>query len=68
VSRLTTAARAKYYGDIDAIITNPPHTRELMHRLIEHFQRSAPTLLLIDYPTRPGAWHSGDYVQSPTMP
>ena len=33
----------------DAIITNPPYTRELMHRLIAHFQRIAPTWLLIDY-------------------
>ena len=37
------------YGDADAIITNPPYTRELMHRLIAHFQRIAPTWLLIDY-------------------
>jgi hypothetical protein len=37
------------YGDADAIITNPPYTRELMHRLITHFQRIAPTWLLIDY-------------------
>ena len=38
-----------HYGDADAIITNPPYTRELMHRLIAHFQRIAPTWLLIDY-------------------
>src|SRR6185436_10544200 len=37
------------YRDPDAIITNPPYTRELMHRLITHFQRIAPTWLLIDY-------------------
>jgi hypothetical protein len=37
------------YGVADAIITNPPYTRDLMHRLIEHFQRIAPTWLLIDY-------------------
>ena len=37
------------YGDVNAIITNPPYTRELMHRLIVHFQRIAPTWLLIDY-------------------
>jgi hypothetical protein len=30
------------------IITNPPHTRALMHPLIEHFQAIAPTWLLID--------------------
>ena len=38
-----------HYGAADAIITNSPHTREAMHRLIEHFQRIAPTWLLIDY-------------------
>jgi hypothetical protein len=36
------------YGEIDAVVTNPPNTRELMHRLIEHFQRIAPTWLLLD--------------------
>ena len=33
----------------DAIITNPPYERGLMHRLIAHFQKIAPTWLLIDY-------------------
>jgi len=28
-----------HYGAADAIITNPPYTRHLMHRLIAHFQR-----------------------------
>jgi hypothetical protein len=37
------------YGAADTIITNPPYTRDLMHRLIVHFQRIAPTWLLIDY-------------------
>jgi hypothetical protein len=37
------------YGDANAIITNPPYTRELMHRLIAHFLPIAPTWLLIDY-------------------
>jgi hypothetical protein len=36
------------YGKVDAIVTNPPHTREVMHQLIEHFQYIAPTWLLID--------------------
>ena len=27
-----------HYGAADVIITNPPYTRDLMHRLIEHFQ------------------------------
>lgn len=35
--------RGKY-----AIITNPPHTRKIMHELILHFQNIAPTWLLID--------------------
>jgi len=30
------------------IITNPPHTRTLMHEMIEHFRAIAPTWLLID--------------------
>jgi hypothetical protein len=36
------------YGKIDTIVTNPPHTRKIMHELIEHFQSIAPTWLLID--------------------
>jgi hypothetical protein len=36
------------YGAADAIITNPPYTRDLMHRLIEHFQRIGPTWLLLE--------------------
>jgi hypothetical protein len=36
------------YGAADAIITNPPYTRAVMHRLIEHFQRISPTWLLLD--------------------
>jgi hypothetical protein len=40
------------YGEIDAIITNPPYDtknrRKLMHKLIAHFQRIAPTWLLLD--------------------
>jgi hypothetical protein len=35
------------YGEPDAIITNPPFSRDLMHRLIAHFQRSAPTTWLL---------------------
>jgi hypothetical protein len=30
------------------IITNPPHKRTMLHPLIEHFQKIAPTWLLID--------------------
>ena len=32
----------------DAIITNPPWTREIMHPMIERFQAIAPTWLLFD--------------------
>lgn len=32
----------------DAIITNPPWTREILHRMIKHFQAIAPTWLLFD--------------------
>ena len=37
-----------HYGAADAIITNPPYTRDLMHQLIAHFQRILPTWLLLD--------------------
>ena len=43
------ALELDHYGAADAIITNPPYTRAVMHRLIEHFQDIAPTWLLIDY-------------------
>ena len=36
------------YGAADCIITNPPYTRKLMHRLIAHFKRIAPTWLLLE--------------------
>jgi hypothetical protein len=42
------ALAADSYGACDSIITNPPYTRELMHRLIEHFARISPTWLLLD--------------------
>lgn len=42
------ALSAVSFGDIDAIITNPPWTRALLHALIAHFQRIAPTWLLFD--------------------
>ena len=32
----------------DAIITNPPWTRGILHPMILHFQRQAPTWLLFD--------------------
>jgi len=36
------------YGAADAIVTNPPYTRDLMHRLVVHFQGIAPTWLLLE--------------------
>lgn len=41
-------ARDRYARGEYNIITNPPHTRSEMHKLIEHFQAIAPTWLLID--------------------
>lgn len=36
------------FPGVDAIVSNPPWTRELMHPLIAHFISIAPTWLLID--------------------
>lgn len=36
------------FGDIDAIISNTPWTRDILHRMIVHFQAIAPTWLLFD--------------------
>lgn len=36
------------FGEVDAIITNPPWTRKLLHPMIEHFQQYCPTWLLFD--------------------
>lgn len=36
------------FGSIDAIITNPPWSREPLHAMILHFQHIAPTWLLFD--------------------
>lgn len=36
------------FGKIDAIISNPPWSREVMHPMILHFQAIAPTWLLFD--------------------
>lgn len=33
---------------VDCLITNPPWTREILHPMILHFQRQAPTFLLFD--------------------
>src|SRR5215470_11715869 len=35
------------YGAIDAIVTNPPQTHELLARLLPHFIRIAPAWLLL---------------------
>jgi len=42
------ALAVEHYGAADVVITNPPYTRELMHRLVVHFQRIAPTWLLLE--------------------
>jgi hypothetical protein len=43
------ALASNNYGDIDAVITNTTHKREVMHPMITHFQRIAPVVwLLID--------------------
>lgn len=42
------ALKQKSFGEIDAIITNPPWTREILHPMILHFQKIAPTWLLFD--------------------
>jgi hypothetical protein len=36
------------YGDIGAVITNPPWARKLLHPMISHFARIAPAWLLLD--------------------
>lgn len=38
----------KDFGTVDAIITNPPWTRAILHPMIRHFQAIAPTWLLFD--------------------
>src|SRR5215831_9170189 len=59
------------YGTPDAIITNPPHSRDVMHRLIVHLSRILPSWLLLDSdwaltssqrrscPRAPTLWQSG---------
>lgn len=42
------ALRIHFHCEMDAIITNPPWTREILHPMILHFQRQAPTWLLFD--------------------
>lgn len=42
------ALRLEHFGGADAIITNPPWTREILHPMILHFHRFAPTWLLFD--------------------
>jgi len=37
------------FGPVDAIITNPPYTRKVMHAMIDHFSTIAPTWLLIEF-------------------
>ena len=64
------------YGAIDAIITNPPFSREsiaLLRRLISHFQHIAPTWLLLRLAMAANAWmapllrHCSDIVVMPRL-
>ena len=43
-----TDALSLEFPRADAIITNPPWTRDILHQMIVHFQRQAPTWLLFD--------------------
>ena len=36
-----------HYGAADAIVTNPPYRRDVLHKLIPHFGRILPTWLLL---------------------
>lgn len=47
IERGHDALEAKHF-DADAIITNPPWTRAILHPMIQHFQSIAPTWLLFD--------------------
>src|SRR5262245_55540427 len=49
ISEGQDALARDHYNAADAILTNPPYTRLVMHALIKHFQRIAPTWLLIDH-------------------
>lgn len=40
------ALQTEYFGPVDAIITNPPWTRSVLHPMILHFQRFCPTWLV----------------------
>jgi hypothetical protein len=42
------ALERNHYGGADVIVTNPPYSRGLMHKLIAHFERIVPTWLLLD--------------------
>lgn len=42
------ALEAASFGRCDAIITNPPWTRHVLHEMIRRFQAIAPTWLLFD--------------------
>lgn len=44
----TDALDLESCGNPDLIITNPPWSRDILHKLIVHFQRIAPTWLLFD--------------------
>lgn len=48
IERGFDALTDEFAGEFDAIVTNPPWTRKLLHPMIRRFQRIAPTWLLFD--------------------
>ncbi len=48
LDRVVYASAPDYDLEPDAIITNPPYTRDVMHALIAHFITVAPTWLLLE--------------------
>lgn len=36
-------------ASVDLLVTNPPHNRELLHRLLEHFRELKPSYLLLPW-------------------
>jgi hypothetical protein len=57
------ALAAADYGGADAIVTNPPYQRPLMHALIWHFVRILPTWLLL-YADWASTKHAAPFIRS----
>lgn len=47
ISEGIDALDIEYFGPIDGIVTNPPWSRPTLHRMIEHFTRTAPYVWLL---------------------